>query len=199
MLMSTSSPERKFPCHVADRIVAHHSSISCAGPPPGLVVLERITPRPIFSTSPLPPSSPSSVLPEPVKLVRTTAGGLVLASMSGALQAAAPSALKLTWASEEDSQSTASPCADSAETISSAQEDQDRETADGHTKKKRSRFCKAKRDHYRRLVEQLVQLARDKPDSFSLNAVRLPRSIASSQEAREKLLATVARFVGAEA
>lgn len=70
---------------------------------------------------------------------------------------------------------------------------------DAPDKKKKSRYCKAKRDHYRKLVEQLVQEARVKPDAFSLDTVKLPKAIAADAESKDKLLATVMRFARAEA
>jgi len=177
----------------------------CAGVPPGLEgsLPRQVPPQTLCLTSLPRPTSATWDLSEPVKLARTVGGGLVLASVHGVPLMAAPSALKATCVSQGDSQSTASRSGDGAESTSSTKEEEEELEAEadmvGCQKRKRSRFCKAKRDLYRRLVEQLVSLARDSPDSFSLDAVRLPRSISSSQEAREKLLATVMRFAVAEA
>jgi len=131
---------------------------------------------------------------EPVKLLRTAGGRLTLATMSGLEAVLAPKIA----ASDGDAStraatpSAASQASDCNESVGSAREEEP-------TKKKRSRFCKAKRDHYRRLVEQLVVLAKECPATFSLEEQRLPRSIACSAEAKEKLASTVMRFACADA
>lgn len=62
--------------------------------------------------------------------------------------------------------------------------------------KKRSRFCKAKRDQYRRLVERLVEMLREDPAGFSLESVRLPHSIDCSEESRARVWALGALGLG---
>jgi len=160
-------------------------ALSFCPPPPGLHAVLTYSPQPMGAT--LGPQ-------EPVKLLRTAGGRLTLATMSGLEAVLAPKIA----ASDGDAStraatpSAASQASDCNESVGSAREEEP-------TKKKRSRFCKAKRDHYRRLVEQLVQVARENPSGFSLDAVRLPKSIACSEEAKDKLLATVARFAAANA
>jgi len=71
------------------------------------------------------------------------------------------------------------------------------EMAEEAPKKKKNgkqRFCKAKRDRYRHLVEGLVEHAKDDPASFDLSEHKLPPGIASSEESKAKLLATVMKF-----
>jgi len=149
-------------------------------PPPGLWHVPPAGPRTVAIPCAL---ALPALGPEPVKLVRTAAGHLMIATMHRieATTKAAPSDGDAS--TRAATPSAASQASDGGESV-----------GEEPTKKKRSRFCKAKRDHYRRLVDQLLQVARENPHSFSLDAVRLPKSIACSQEAKDKLLATVARF-----
>jgi len=124
-----------------------------------------------------------------VKLARTAAGLLTLTTMGGLpVSLAMPGApgsdcVVSTHAGTPGSGSQASECG-------SAHDEEPKN-------KKRSRFCKAKRDQYRRLVERLVEMLREDPAGFSLESVRLPHSIDCSEEAKDKLLATVRRFASA--
>eukprot|EP00443_Scrippsiella_acuminata_P044454 CAMPEP_0115271884 /NCGR_PEP_ID=MMETSP0270-20121206/54336_1 /TAXON_ID=71861 /ORGANISM="Scrippsiella trochoidea, Strain CCMP3099" /LENGTH=333 /DNA_ID=CAMNT_0002688271 /DNA_START=118 /DNA_END=1119 /DNA_ORIENTATION=+ len=79
-------------------------------------------------------------------------------------------------------------------TNSGAGEHGELEGSDVPKKKKHQRFCKAKRDRYRHLVEGLVEQAKDDPASFNLSEHQLPPGIASSEESKAKLLATVMKF-----
>lgn len=61
--------------------------------------------------------------------------------------------------------------------------------------KKRNRFCKGKRDRYRKLVERLIMEAQANPATFVLEAANIPQAILSSPELKDKLLATVNKLV----
>jgi len=86
---------------------------------------------------------------------------------------------------ELDSHSTCTPPPESA---CSSPEDQPEQ------KSKKTRFCKAKRDRYRKLVERLVQEVRRNPLTFDINSVDLPASVTLHSESKAKLLATVMKF-----
>lgn len=149
-----------------------HSRLSSLGLPPGLEDLPAH--RGPCEIAPLDAQGP-------VKLARTAGGRLLLTLADGT---PAPQ----TWKPHSaggDCQSTAS---GGQSPGSALDEDEAPKT------KKKSRFCKAKRDHYRRLVEQLVEQLRESPETFTLDAAKLPRSIAMCQASREKLLATVTKF-----
>mmetsp|Transcript_44284 Transcript_44284/g.128835 ORF Transcript_44284/g.128835 Transcript_44284/m.128835 type:complete len:236 (+) Transcript_44284:54-761(+) len=64
-------------------------------------------------------------------------------------------------------------------------------------KKKKARFCKGKRDSYKRLVERLVEEAKADPDNYTIRVDRLPPSVSPDAESVERLLATVQRFARA--
>lgn len=167
--------------------------------PPGLQDLSPVTPAPLWPCGPDALARPVLASGEPVKLARTAAGRLTLATMDGmlaTLAVAKPTLSEGVASTCSGTPSPASQASDCNESVGSAHEEPQEQT-----KKKRSRFCKAKRDHYRRLVEDLVERFRENPGSCTLDAVKLPKSIACSQEARDKLLATVAKFstVGGEA
>jgi len=134
-------------------------------------------------------SSTGYAAEEPVKLARTAGGLLVTILMDGTPAPPAEWKAQSEAALGTDCQSTGTP---------GSALDEEEEDDDAPKKKKKTRFCKAKRDHYRRLVEQLVQIAQTCPENFSLDVVRLPKSIATCQESRSKLLATVMRFAMAD-
>lgn len=125
---------------------------------------------------------------EPYKLVWSLGGGLMITGV--AKSSPSPSGVSSALTSDTHSGS-GSQTGEGTESLVSAEEEAPK-------RKKKTRFCKAKRDHYRKLVEQLVAEARANPESFSLDEARLPRAIAVCQESREKLLTTVMRFAFAE-
>jgi len=85
-----------------------------------------------------------------------------------------------------DSHSTCTPPPDG--TWSSPEDQQPQQ------KGKKTRFCKAKRDRYRKLVERLVEEAQRNPLTFDFDSANLPASISLNPEAKEKLWETVMKF-----
>jgi len=120
---------------------------------------------------------PGETLGAPVKIIRSAEGGLVLQHHLWQKQAA--------HCEDADSHST---CTPPPEPISSSPEDQQTQ------KGKKSRFCKAKRDRYRKLVERLVEQVRKNPLTFDLDSADLPASMMVDPKSKAKLLATVMKF-----
>jgi len=128
----------------------------------------------------------------PQASIRPPPGLEFYAGAGGAWPAAACESPVKAWKQpSQDSLATISTCSGLEE-----QEDLDDEELPKKTKK---RFCKAKRDRYRRLVEGLVLQAKSDPSSFDLSAHKLPPAIAASEAAQVKLLATVLKFAAADA
>mmetsp|Transcript_106201 Transcript_106201/g.297315 ORF Transcript_106201/g.297315 Transcript_106201/m.297315 type:complete len:210 (-) Transcript_106201:395-1024(-) len=178
------------PAAIASR---HSARLS---PPPGLqddALSWESVPQPFYATcrGGLSPSTPPSFdSAEPVKLAWTPTGVLAVSGPGGLLGTPTRGgALDLADASGRSPSEGSQSGEGNDYGPGSVQEEVDLQ------KKKRSRFCKAKRDHYRRLVEELVRRSRD--GCLSLEGMKLPKSIASSEDARGKLLATVARFAQA--
>jgi len=116
---------------------------------------------------------------EPMKVVRGVGGGLVLQQQA--------CQRKFVDSEDVDSHSTCTPPPDS---IWSSPEDHPQQ------KGKKTRFCKAKRDRYRKLVERLVEEVQKNPN-FDFEMADLPASFVLNAEAKAKLEATVMKFAKA--
>jgi len=62
-------------------------------------------------------------------------------------------------------------------------------------RKNKLRPSKGKRDRYRKLVQHLTGKIKDQPDTFDMNTVELPPSIASSEAMKSKLFAKLLPFM----
>jgi len=119
---------------------------------------------------------------EPLKVSGTLGGGLALTSCHLKQIPPAPPGIY------DETPSGRPPTEGTESTASSAPEDVVAK------KGKKNRFCKGKRDRYRKLVERLIKEARKCPDTFTLEAVQLPQAIVSNEVSKAKLLATVLNF-----
>jgi len=117
---------------------------------------------------------------EPLKVLGTLGGGLAVTGCHQKQIVPAPLCI-------EDATALGPPLIESNESASSAPED-------AMKKGKKNRFCKGKRDRYRKLVERLIKEAKVCPDTFTLEAVQLPHAIVSNEVSKAKLLATVLNF-----
>jgi len=115
-----------------------------------------------------------------VKVVRSPGGGLMLQQRPQGCDQ------KRAETEDIDSHSTCTPPPDGPG--SSPEDQQPRQ------KGKKTRFCKAKRDRYRKLVERLVEEVRRNPLTFDVDAADVPASVTMKPEAKEKLWATVMQF-----
>jgi len=161
-----------------------HFATSTLPPPPGLEVpaypdldAARLQALSVDMPDLFFGARPAATLGAPMKIVRSVEGGLVLQHHLWQKRAGD--------GEDADSHSTCTPPPDS---ISSSPEDQQAQ------KGKKSRFCKAKRDRYRKLVERLVEQVQQNPLTFDLDSADLPASIMVDPKSKEKLLATVMKF-----